>query len=212
MVRAAIVAAGMQLCEENEKEPKLPQKFKIGVFGSAAGDLDRLRPMARTIGKESARRGGIVITGGCGGLPQEAALGANEEGGMVIGISPAGSLEEHITIHKFPFEPGILVFTGQEKKGRNPINIRTCDAGILISGRSGTLNEFTILYDEGGPKRVMGLLDGSGGVVDHEIKTYIERTGTEKPTMVTIVRESDPCILVEKVFQTLNNLYREIIQ
>jgi len=35
---------------------------KIGVFGSAAGDLEKLRPLARLIGEKIARRRGLRDT------------------------------------------------------------------------------------------------------------------------------------------------------
>jgi len=178
---------------------------KIGVFGSAAGDLEKLRPLARLIGEKIARKRGILITGACPGLPFEAALGATEAGGLVIGISPAANLSEHINKYKFPAEPYLLIFTGQEKKGRNPISMRTCDAGIFISGRSGTLNEFTIMYDEGTAHTVMGFLLGTGGVVDNEIPSFIKRTSQEKPSKATLLWEAEPEKLVYQIFETLKS-------
>jgi len=171
-------------------------KFKIGVFGSAAGDLARLKPLAREIGHMIALRGCILVTGGCPGLPYEAALGVSERGGLALGISPAMNLQQHQGLFKFPTDPYLLVFTGFEKKGRNVISIRTCDAAIFISGRSGTLNEFTSFWDEGDENKVIGLLTGTGGVVDHEIITYIERTRNEKPSRVKLVKCDDPQTLV----------------
>lgn len=179
---------------------------KIGVFGSAAGDIQRLRPLARIIGEKIARRRGILFTGGCPGLPYEAALEAAKADGLVIGISPAANLDEHVNKYKFPVEPYLLIFTGQEKKGRNPISMQTCDAGVFISGRSGTLNEFTIMYDEGTAYTVMGFLTGTGGVVDNEIPSFIKRTSREKPSKTTLVWESSPEKLINRIFETLKSL------
>jgi hypothetical protein len=171
-------------------------RFKIGVFGSAGGDMNRLKPLAREIGRTVALRDCILVTGGCPGLPFEAALGAHERDGIVLGISPAMNLEEHRDIFKFPVEPHILILTGFEKKGRNVISIRTCDGAIFISGRSGTLNEFTSFWDEGDESKVIGLLTETGGVVDNEIASYIKRTRNEKPSKVTLIKNSDPQTLV----------------
>jgi len=171
-------------------------KSKIGVFGSAGGDMERLKPLAREIGHTIVLRDSILVTGGCPGLPYEAALGAHERGGIVLGISPAMNLEQHRDVFKFPVRPHILIFTGFEKKGRNVINIRTCNGAIFISGRSGTLNEFTSFWDEGDESKVIGLLTGTGGVVDNEIASYIERTRNEKPSKVTLIKNSDPQTLV----------------
>lgn len=74
-------------------------KFKIGVMGSAGRNRKLpkgLLKKSREIGREIARQGCILITGACMGLPYEAVIGAGESGGLVIGISPAASLKEHI--------------------------------------------------------------------------------------------------------------------
>jgi uncharacterized protein (TIGR00725 family) len=178
-------------------------KFKIGVFGSAGGDFEQLKPLAREIGQTIATEGHILITGGCPGLPYEAALGAHKRGGLVVGISPALNLEQHRDVFKFPIHPHILIFTGFEKKGRNVISIRTCDAAIFISGRSGTLNEFTSFWDEGDPTKAIGLLANTGGVVDHEIASYIVRTRDEKPSRVSLSKSSDPRTLIHMVLGQL---------
>ena len=70
----------------------------IGVMGSASGDIDpAVARRVRRMGAAVAQAGCALITGGCPGLPQEAVLGADEAGGLVIGISPALSESEHAT-------------------------------------------------------------------------------------------------------------------
>ena len=178
-------------------------RFKIGVFGSAGGDMEKLRPMARSIGQVLASQDCILVTGGCPGLPFEAALGAHEKGGLVLGISPAMSLDQHRDFFKFPVHPYTLIYTGFEKKGRNVISIRTCNGAIFISGRSGTLNEFTSFWDEGDATKVIGLLTGTGGVVDNEIASYIERTKNEKPSKTALIKSPDPAIIVHLMLNKL---------
>lgn len=183
------------------------ERFKVGVFGSASGsEINKLKPKARITGREIAKAGGILITGGCTGLPYEAALGAQEVGGIIIGISPAMDPQQHINSFGFPIEPHIFIYTGIEKKGRNVISLRTCDAAIFIAGRNGTMNEFTNFYDEGGEDSVIGLLRKTGGVVDNIIPSYIDFLRKEKPTKVTIVQEHIPERLVQKVFERLESL------
>lgn len=178
------------------------KRYKIGVFGSAGGsEMDACKQVARVIGQQIARFKGIICTGACPGLPHEAALGADEKGGVVFGFSPGMNLSDHIqNYHEFPTFPYTLIFTGMEKKGRNLINTRTCDAGIFISGRWGTMNEFTLMYDEGANK-VIGLLAGSGGFVDGKIIPVLNET--EKPSKARIVIENNPAFLVEEIFQHL---------
>ena len=142
------------------------RKFKIGVFGSAGGrDIDRCKRLAFAVGRGIALNNSILCTGACPGLPHEAALGAKSKNGLVLGFSPAMNFIDHVENFRFPESPYVFVFTGMEKKGRNLVCTRTCDAGIFISGRYGTLNEFTLMYDEGEGK-ALGLLNGSGGFVD----------------------------------------------
>ncbi|MEA1963144.1 MAG: hypothetical protein U9M94_02790 [Patescibacteria group bacterium] len=182
------------------------EKNKIGVFGSAGGsEMDSCKESARVIGREVAHANGIICTGACPGLPHEAALGANENDGIVLGFSPGLNMNDHINNHKFSATPYILTFTGMEKKGRNLICTRTCDAGIFISGRWGTMNEFTLMCDEGDDK-VIGLLAGSGGFVDGKIIPALNET--EKQSKAVIVINDDPIALVKEIFQHLTEIKR----
>lgn len=45
----------------------------------------------------------------------------------------------------------------------NVLTTAACDAGIIIAGRWGSMNEFTNLYDMG---KVIGVLTGTGGIAD----------------------------------------------
>ena len=47
--------------------------------------------------------------------------------------------------------------------GREVTNIRSSDMVIILKGRSGTLGEFDIAFDEG---KLTGVLQGSGGITD----------------------------------------------
>jgi len=71
-------------------------RISVGVMGSAGGDLNRQTlDKAFRMGEEIARRGCVLITGACPGLPHQAVLGAMKAGGTVVGISPALNFEEH---------------------------------------------------------------------------------------------------------------------
>ena len=48
--------------------------------------------------------------------------------------------------------------------GREITNIRSCDLVVFMGGRSGTLGEFSIAYDEG---KLIGVLTGTGGISDN---------------------------------------------
>ena len=176
-------------------------KLTVGVMGSAGGTLDpRVRGLVRKLGREIARRGYVLITGACPGLPQEAVKGAKELKGIVVGVSPALNLEEHVYKYHSPTRGyDAIIYSGSGLMGREIENIRSCDVVIFAGGRSGTLGEFAIAYDEG---KIIGLLEKSGGVTDHirEIVSFVT-----KPTMAAVVGDPDPSKLLDK----LEQVYRE---
>lgn len=174
--------------------------MRIGVYGSAAGVIESVIPKAREIGRQIALHKHILVTGACTGLPYEAVKGAREIKGSSIGYSPAKSPEEHEKDCKFPVDAADeIIFTGLGKKGRNVVSVESCDACIFISGRIGTLNEFTIAYDSG---KIIGVLTETGGAADL-IKSIIECL--QKETKSRIIYESDPKILIQKIIEVKNN-------
>jgi uncharacterized protein (TIGR00725 family) len=170
-------------------------KLKIGVMGSATGRFSKYqRETALALGHAIASKGCITITGASPGLPLEAAKGAKKAGGMVVGISPGLSEWEHTNKYHSPTEHhDVLIFTGSGLMGREVVNIRTSDIVIIIGGRSGTLGEFSIAYDEG---KLIGILSGTGGITS-EMKNILRII--KKKTGAKVMYESDPGILVERL-------------
>jgi uncharacterized protein (TIGR00725 family) len=171
-------------------------KRKVGVVGSAGGNITQeALDKCRELGREVARRDMIIVTGACPGLPQAAVFGAKDEGGMSIGISPALCLDDHVNRFRSPYEEyDALIFTGSGLMGREVDVIRTADVVIVAGGRSGTLGEFAIAYDDG---NIIGVLLGTGGVAEnlHHISSFIQ----EKDTGAEIIYSDDPLELMEKV-------------
>jgi uncharacterized protein (TIGR00725 family) len=91
----------------------------------------------------------------------------------------------------------VIIYTGFGYKGRNVINVRSADIVLILGGATGTLNEFTIAYDEG---KIIGVLEGSGGVADH-IREIIK--ACNKPTLGTVFFDSDPGKLIESCLGAL---------
>lgn len=142
-------------------------RLKIGVMGSASGpQLDNLpaKEAAYLLGQEIGKRNHIFVNGACPGLPNDAMLGAKEAGAWTIGVSPAFSKFQHINEYNSPHEHDMIIYTGMGFMERDIINIRTSDAIVIIGGGIGTLNEFTIAYEEGRP---IGVLTNTGGISDH---------------------------------------------
>jgi uncharacterized protein (TIGR00725 family) len=172
-------------------------RLKIGVMGSASGPQieDRsVREMARMVGKEIGRRGHIFINGACPGLPNDAMIAAKEAGGFTVGISPAFSEYEHVHEYLSPHDHDLIVYTGMGFMERDIINIRSADGVIIIGGGIGTLNEFTIAYDEGRP---IGILTNSGGISNDIERIVVDLCKREM--LPNTVLDDDPSALLDKL-------------
>jgi len=169
--------------------------LKVGVMGGAGADVpaEHLRK-ATMIGEAIADAGCIVITGACPGLPLAAARGAKRVRGIVIGISPALSLDEHAFKYDSPtLAHDVLIFTGSGLMGREVVNIRTSDIVAIIGGGSGTLGELAIAYDEG---KLIGVLTGTGGI-SNMVEDIL--AACSKDTGARVVYDDDPHRLVERL-------------
>lgn len=177
------------------------KRLKIGVMGSASGpqlENQEVRERAKKLGQAIGKRGHIFINGACPGLPHDALLGAKEEGALTIGVSPAFSEHEHINEYKSPNGQEVIIYTGLGFMERDIINIRSSDAIVIVAGGIGTLNEFTIAYEEGRP---IGILTGTGGISD-SIPHIVEDLCHRKiaPNMVF---DSDPEKLIDKLEEVI---------
>ncbi len=174
-------------------------KYKICVSGAARTDCCSPDAMDKTkeLGRQIVRQGGIVLTGATTGAPYWAAIGAKEEGGISLGFSPAASEVAHVKTYHLPIDYfDMIVYTGFDYSGRNLILTRASDAVILICGRLGTLNEFTIAFED---KKPIGILTGTGGMAD-EIKEIVAKgnRGAGK-----IVYDDDPKKLVARLIEII---------
>lgn len=170
--------------------------LKVGVMGGAGADIPaEYLAKASQLGEAIASAGCIVVTGACPGLPMAAARGAKRAGGLVIGISPALSLDEHAFKYESPtLAHDVLIFTGSGLMGREVVNIRSSDIVVIVGGSSGTLGELAIAYDEG---KLIGVLTGTGGISD--MAKDILAT-CKKETGARVVYENDPRLLMEQLF------------
>jgi len=183
---------------------------KIGVFGSTSTKEKgppELIEKARALGKALGEQGALVITGACSGCPYLAAEAALKEGSEVWGFSPAKDREEqqedtptdNLDVYtKLIFIPADFEFADDKSvcyKFRNILSTATCDAGIIIAGKWGTLNEFTSLVDVG---KNVGVLTGTGGTAD-EIEGLMRKI--KKKIRGTVIFDNDPEELVRRLMQ-----------
>ncbi len=179
--------------------PKTKPKYKIAVSGAADSVIcsPNATQLAQEVGKEIIRQGGILVTGATSGIPFWAARGAKEADGFSIGLSPAASEVAHIKTYHLPTDYfDIIIYTGFEYSGRNLLMTRAADAVVIICGRMGTLNEFTIAFEDQKP---IGVLIGSGGTADR-IQEIVENAhrGPGK-----IVYDKDPKNLIKKLIELI---------
>jgi uncharacterized protein (TIGR00725 family) len=180
------------------------RKRVIGVMGASAndglepGEKQQLQQVAIELGEAIADADCFLVTGATTGLPALVAKSFRQQGGFAVGISPAENHAEHVGRYGLPDDGAdVIIYTGFGYKGRNVINIHSSDIVIIFGGATGTLNEFTIAYDEG---KVIGVLTGSGGVADH-IKQIVEVC--QKPTLGKLFFDSDPKTLIQTCLNAL---------
>jgi len=174
-------------------------KHRIAVSGAAQLNVCSARAikLAEEVGKEIVRQGCILITGATTGIPYYSAQGAKKAKGISIGFSPAASELAHLKTYKLPINYfDLIVYTGFGYAGRNLLMTRAADGVVVICGRMGTLNEFTIAFEDEKP---IGVLLGSGGTAD-KIQELLKSPfrGQKK-----IVFEKDPKKLVKKLIELI---------
>ncbi|MCF7834049.1 MAG: hypothetical protein K9L98_01155 [Candidatus Pacebacteria bacterium] len=170
-------------------------QIKICVSGAAetghcgANALDK----AKELGREIARQGAMLVTGATTGFPFWSAIGAKEEGGISIGVSPAASEREHVEVYKLPLDyMDFIIYTGFGYPGRDLLLTRSVDAVICGCGRIGTIHEFTIAFED---NKTIGIYEGPWDM-DTELKSIVEKSHRSNEKIVT---NEDPKKLVEDV-------------
>ena len=174
-------------------------KIKIGVMGSAAEpDSSEIAEAARALAREIAARQLILLTGATTGVIHLIGKTARDGGAFHIGISPGENQQEHVERFQLPTDAcDAIIYTGFGLKGRNVVLVRSCDIVIFVAGSIGSLNEFTIAYDEG---KIIGVLESSGGIAAHlhEVIDYCQ-----KPTTGAVCFDNNPQALVTRCLSAL---------
>lgn len=110
-------------------------KPRIGVIGGSLC-TEEIYQLGKEVGREIAKRGAYLVTGGVGGVMEAACKGAKEAGGVTIGVLPGEKS------HNANPWVDIPIVTGMSH-GRNIIIVRSSDAIIAIDGSYGTLSEIS---------------------------------------------------------------------
>ena len=170
---------------------------KICVSGAAETGycgLDAFEK-AKEVGREIACKGAIITTGATTGFPLYAAMGAKDECGFSIGFSPAATEREHAETYKLPLDyMDVVVYTGFGYSGRDLLLVRSSDAVVIGCGLIGTLNEFSVAFED---HRPIGILEGTWKT-DEILRHVIE--SAHRPNN-KVIFDSDPKALVEQLVE-----------
>ncbi|MDI9644863.1 MAG: TIGR00725 family protein [Candidatus Verstraetearchaeota archaeon] len=163
--------------------------IQIGVLTTYDPVPREVEEKARELGKQLARRGCIVVTGGNGGLMRVVSEAAYRAGGITVGII-ASELENISSDHPWhnPYNL-VRVATGQTFTSRSSIVVRSSDAVILLAGGIGSMTEICIAYNL---KKPIVVLTGTGMLADRLLGLFPDGY-LDHRKIVSLHFESDPC-------------------
>lgn len=165
--------------------------------------------VAEELGQEIVRHNAILIDGATTGFPYWVAKGVKGEGGMVVGFSPAETEREHLETYKLPLDyHDLIVYTGFGYSGRNLVLTRAADAVIVGCGRMGTVNEFTIAFEDDKP---IGVLEGSWQT-DEVLKNLLENSHRAAEREEKIIFAKDPKTLLDELIIIIEKEKRSLGQ
>ena len=149
---------------------------------------DHAYRLAYEVGAEVVLQGGVLITGGLGGVMEAASKGARDCGGLVVGIIPQDE-KEYANAYC-----DVVIATGLGHC-RNFVTAYSGDAVILVGGGVGTAIEAGVAYQK---RKPIVALRGSGGTADQIGGQYLDDR-----CLVKVMEEEKPRMAVEKVFRIL---------
>jgi uncharacterized protein (TIGR00725 family) len=119
----------------------------IAVIGGGQASR-RDEDLAESVGRHLGAAGAVVVCGGLGGVMAGACRGAQQAGGLTIGILPGLERREANAWVDVALPTGL-------GEGRNLLVVRSADAVIAVGGEYGTLSEIGLALGAGVP--VVGL-------------------------------------------------------
>ena len=120
-------------------------RLQIGVIGAGECDAE-IKARAEETGRLIAKSGAVLVCGGRGGVMEAACRGAQQAGGLTVGILPGYTGENAFCTVRVGTGLGVA---------RNAVVVGSSDALIAIGGRHGTLSEIAMAGVLG--KEVFGL-------------------------------------------------------
>ena len=141
------------------------KKRQILVIGNNDnGCTPESEKLAYDVGSEVAESNSVLITGGLGGVMRAACRGAQESGGITVGIIPQ---DDPSHANEFC---DIVIPSGMGLT-RDFLNALSADGVIVIGGGSGTLSEICAAYMY---KKPIVALKNSGGIASKYADGYLD--------------------------------------
>lgn len=184
-----------------EKNNKKFLKIKIGVCGETMSNLCGVDSYddAKKLGSEIARQKVVLITSSLEGFALWSAMGAKEEGGFILNISPAANKLEHEITYRLSSEyADLMIYSGFGFPGRDLLFTRSCDAIVLGCGQTEIIHQFSLSL---GSNKPIGILEGEWPACE-SIKKIIKDTGKSADN---VVFEKDPKLLIKKLIEKIKD-------
>jgi len=153
------------------------------------GCTPELEKLAYDVGSEVAKSNSVLITGGLGGVMRAACHGAQESGGITVGIIPQ---DDPSHANEFC---DIVIPSGMGLT-RDFLNALSADGVIVIGGGSGTLSEICAAYMY---KKPIVALKNSGGTASKYAGGYLDHRKNVK-----IVGVETPQQAIKYILEQIN--------
>ncbi|MCS7032158.1 MAG: hypothetical protein NZL92_11605 [Gloeomargarita sp. SKYG116] len=123
----------------------MSRRVIVGVMGPGEGATPEVCVVARALGEKIARAGWVLLTGGRNvGVMRAATVGAQQAGGLTIGILPEATATAAIP------ELDIVIPTGLGQ-ARNVINVLASQVVVGCGWGAGTTSELALAIKFGKP-------------------------------------------------------------
>jgi uncharacterized protein (TIGR00725 family) len=119
------------------------QPVYMAIIGGSEVSPETTR-LAREVGREVAKKGAVLLCGGLGGVMAAAAQGAQEAGGVSLGILPDGDRRRANPYLTYSIATNL-------GHARNVLIAHSADALIAVAGGYGTVSEAAIALKLGKP-------------------------------------------------------------
>lgn len=164
-------------------------RTQILVIGhNDSGCLRAHQEAAYETGRLIAERGAILVTGGMGGVMRAASQGAQEAGGVSLGIVPQNDASRANEFCDIVVPTGIGLM-------RDFVNVHSADGIIIVGGGAGTLSEMCAAYMHGKP---MVAIRGTGGMADKYAGKYLDHRKS-----IMIEGANSPSEAVGRIFEII---------